>query len=273
MVYFAVSSMFFHEYPLEEIFDLICESGLDSMEFWVETPHFWLRDLPGDELASCIGKNPGLSVPSFHAPVLDLNPCSINPKVAAISVEYTLQAVSLAEQVGSSVITVHPGRRTARRPPSDADFRRFEYYMDRLEEASRGKGVTVSIENMERKINSLLCTPESVRELLDREEWLGFTLDVSHAMGASTEEVYTYLDLCHDRLSSIHLSRAENGTMHLPVAGNAEMADILSYISDLGYEGSITLEIEDQNFARDLSSEEKILILARELEFMRNSVG
>ena len=273
MVYFAVSSMFFHEYPLEEIFDLVSESGLDSMEFWVETPHFWLRDLPGDELASCIEKSPDLSVPSFHAPVLDLNPCSINPKVAAVSVEYTVQAVALAEQAGSSVITIHPGKRTAKRLPSEADYRRFEYYMDRLEEASRGKDVQVAIENMERKINSLLCTPEAVRELLDREEWLGFTLDVSHAMGTSIEEVYTYLDLCHDRLSTIHMSRADNGTMHLPVAGNQEMADILSYIHDLGYKGSVTLEIEDQNFAHELSSEEKILILAKELEFMRNSVG
>jgi len=264
--------MFFHEYPLDEIFDLVCESGLDSMEFWVETPHFWLRDLPEDELASCIERNPALSIPSFHAPVLDLNPCSINPEVAAISVEYTVRAVSLAERVGSKVITVHPGRRTAKRPPSHADYQRFEYYMDRLEEASRGKNVTVSIENMKRKINSLLCTPESVRELLDREEWLGFTLDISHAMGTSTEEVYRYLDLCQDRLSNIHMSRADGGTMHLPVAKNQVMADILNYICDLGYAGSITLEIEDRNFAHDLSSEEKVLILSRELEFMKKSV-
>jgi hypothetical protein len=51
------------------------------------------------------------------------------------------------------------------------------------------------------------------------------------------------------------------------------MADILVYICDLGYTGCITLEIEDRNFAHDLSSEEKIIILAGEVEFMRNSVG
>ncbi|HRX32811.1 MAG: sugar phosphate isomerase/epimerase [Methanoregulaceae archaeon] len=273
MVYFAVSSMFFHEYPLEEIFDLVCESGLDTLEFWMETPHFWLRDLPEDELAACIQKNPDRPIPSIHAPVLDLNPCSINPDVAAISVEYTERAISLAGRIGSGVVTVHPGRRTAKRSPSDADYRRFEYYLDRLEEVSRGKNVTVAIENMERKVNSLLCTPESVRELLDREEWLGFTLDVSHAMGTSTDEVYRYLDLCHDRLSNIHMSRSNGGTQHLPVRGSRMMADILVYICDLGYTGCITLEIEDRNFAHDLSSEEKIIILAGEVEFMRNSVG
>lgn len=273
MVYFAVSSMFFHEYQLEEIFDLVCESGLDTLEFWVETPHFWLRDLPEDELVTCINTNPAHPIPSIHAPVLDLNPCSINPEVAAISVEYAARAVSLAERIGSGVVTVHPGRRTAKRPPSDADYRRFECYVNRLEEVSRGKNVTVAIENMERKVNSLLCTPESVRELLDREEWLGFTLDISHAMGTSTDEVYRYLDLCHDRLSNIHMSRSDGGTRHLPVRGYQVMADILGYTCDLGYRGCITLEIEDRNFAHDLSSEEKVLILAGEVEFMRNSVG
>ncbi|HEU17532.1 MAG TPA: sugar phosphate isomerase/epimerase, partial [Methanolinea sp.] len=85
--------MFFHEYQLEEIFDLVCESGLDTLEFWVETPHFWLRDLPEDELVTCINTNPARPIPSIHAPVLDLNPCSINPEVAAISVEYAARAV------------------------------------------------------------------------------------------------------------------------------------------------------------------------------------
>jgi sugar phosphate isomerase/epimerase len=51
---FAVSTMFFHEYPCDHIFDYVAESGLDSLEFWVETPHFWLRDRPEGELAGCI---------------------------------------------------------------------------------------------------------------------------------------------------------------------------------------------------------------------------
>lgn len=273
MVYFSISSMFFHEYPLDEIFDLVGESGLDSMEFWVETPHFWLRSLPTRELVSCIENHPDLHVPSFHGPVLDLNPCSINPDVAAISVEQTINAIGLAERVGSDVITVHPGKRTAKRPPSDHDFQRFEYYLDRLQDASKGRSVQIAIENMEKKVNSMLCTPESVHELLDREEWLGFTFDVSHAMGTSTEEVYRYIDLCCDRLSNVHMSRADGRRMHLPVAGEGVMADILCYICDQGYDGSITLELDDQNFAHGLSSEEKILIISGELEFMRDSLA
>jgi sugar phosphate isomerase/epimerase len=273
MVRFAVSSMFFHEYTTAEIFDFVAESGLDTLEFWLETPHFWLRDLPVDELLSCIGSHPGFSPVTLHAPVLDLNPCSINPGVAALSIRSALSAIECAEEVGAAVLTLHPGRRTARRSPSGADYERFEHYIGALREATEGKPVQVAIENMERKVNSLLCTPESVRELLDREPWLSFTLDVSHAMGTSVEEVHTYIDLCHERLANVHISCAENGRMHLPPSGCPDCAGILRHLDEMKYTGPLTLEMEDMNFSHDLSSEEKIVVLMEQLAFMKEYIG
>jgi sugar phosphate isomerase/epimerase len=273
MVRFAVSSMFFHEYTTPEIFDFVAESGLDTLEFWLETPHFWLRDLPAGELRSCISSHPGFSPITMHAPVLDLNPCSINPGVAALSIRTAASAIECAEDAGASVITVHPGKRTARRSPSGADFERFELYIDVLRDASTGKSVQVSMENMERKVNSLLCTPEDVRDLLDREPWLSFTLDVSHAMGTSPEEVHTYIDLCHERLANVHISRAENGRMHLPPGGSPDSAAVLRHLDETGYTGPLTLEMEDMNFAHDLTSEEKIVVLMEQLAFMKEYIG
>ena len=269
MVQFAVSSMFFHEYQVEEIFDFVKEAGLDTMEFWVETPHFWLRDLPVADLSACMRDNPGLSPVTLHAPILDLNPCSINPRVATVSVDYTLEAIAIAEQVSAPVITIHPGRRTAKRTPSEADYERFDHYIDAVHSASAGKKVKIAIENMENKINSLLCTPSGVRELLDQEPWLHFTLDISHAMGVSTDEVTRYIDLCRDRLVNVHAGRASGGVMHLPLERKPEMAEILTYLAECGYQGHVTLEIEDMNFVHDLCSEEKILILMEEVSFMR----
>jgi Sugar phosphate isomerases/epimerases len=272
MVRFAVSSMFFHEYTTAEIFDFVGESGLDTLEFWLETPHFWLRDLPAGELHSCISSHPRFIPITVHAPVLDLNPCSINPGIAALSVKSAVSAIMCAEEAGAAVITLHPGKRTARRSPSGADFERFEHYIRVLGEASAGKSVKVAMENMERKVNSLLCTPEDVRELLDREPWLYFTLDVSHAMGTSTEEVHTYIDLCHDRLANVHISRAEDGRMHLPPGGNADIAGILRHLDESGYTGTLTLEMEDMNFSHVLTSEEKIVILMEQLAFMKKYI-
>lgn len=269
MVHFASSSLFFHEYPLPEVFDYMEEAGLDAMEFWVETPSFWLAGRPEDDLARCIAAHPGIGTINVHAPVLDLNPLSINPRVAAASVQYAVEAVGMAERIGAEVITLHPGRRTAKRVPGGPEFRRLSRYLGTLREASRGKRVRLALENMEKKVNFLLCSPEEMRELLDREPWLRFTLDVSHAMGTSIAEVNRYIDLCFHRLVNVHMSRASDGTMHLPIAGSDEMAGILHTLRDYGYEGTITLEIEDRNFPQELSSEEKILLLSGEVAFLR----
>jgi len=58
MVPLAVSSMFFHEYTTPEIFRYTRQSGLDGLEYWMETPHFWLRGLPVAEVVACRKRYP-----------------------------------------------------------------------------------------------------------------------------------------------------------------------------------------------------------------------
>ncbi|MEN6610618.1 MAG: sugar phosphate isomerase/epimerase family protein [Methanoregulaceae archaeon] len=264
--------MFFHEYDTREIFGFAREAGLTGLEFWIETPHFWLRGLPEQEVAAARSTNPSPMPLTIHAPILDLNPCSINPRVAEASVEYTVQAIGIAERLGASVLTVHPGRRTAKRPPGEADFERFRIYIGALRERAKASPVRIAIENMEPLVNSLLCTPDGVRELLDREPWLWFTLDVSHASGNESDEVFRYIELCRDRLANIHMSRANGGTMHFPIDGDAKSSRVLESLEEASYKGPITLEIEDRNFPRDLSSREKVAILEREVAFIRSAL-
>lgn len=268
MVSFSVASMFFHEYTLAEIFSFISRSGLDGMEFWLETPHFWLRDMPVNEVVACRREHPELTTFTVHAPILDLNPCSINPDVADISVEYAVRSLEIAGQMGAGVFTVHPGRRTAKRPPGEADFARFSHYISALRDAAMRDSIRVCMENMEPAVNSLLCTPGRMRELLDDEPWLFFTLDVAHALSKSEEEPIRYIELCHDRLVNVHISRAEGKILHLPLARSPVMARVMDSLRDHGYTGSLTLEIEDLNLGRPYSSDEKIALLADDCAFM-----
>lgn len=269
----AASSMFFHEYPLDEIFDMVAGAGLDTLEFWVETPHFWTRGQPVAELEACISRHSRMAPLSVHAPILDLNPCSINPGVALVSLEYTLAAMTLADRIGAAVVTVHPGRRTAKRSPSGPDFRRLDHFLSVLGDRAHATQARVAIENMEEKVNSLLCTPDAVRDLLDREPWLSFTLDVSHAMARSLETVAAYIELCGDRLAMVHLSLAQDGALHLPVDASPRIAAVLGWLSDAGFDGVISFEIEDRTFDHDLSSEEKVLLLSRQASFVRGCLG
>ena len=269
MVSFSVASMFFHEYTVNEIFSFVSRTGLNAMEFWLETPHFWLRDLPVDEVISSKNEHPGIETLTVHSPVLDLNPCSINPEVAQVSVEYAVQSIAIARQLGSDVLTVHPGRRTAKRPPSDADFARFDHYISVLRDAVKGNFVKIGMENMEPIVNSLLCTPERMRRLLDDEPWLFFTLDVAHAMAKSDNEAIRYIELCHDRLVNVHISRFDHGKAHYPLERHASMIKVMESLKDHHYNGSLTLEIEDLNLERTLSYNEKIALIAQDCAFMQ----
>ena len=269
MTAYGVSSMFFHEYTSEEIFSFAAQAGLDGIEYWLETPHFWLRDLPADELIACRRAHPEIATFTIHTPVLDLNPCSINPEVAEISVAHAVRSLEMAQALGASVLTVHPGRRTAKRPPGDADRARFDHYIAALRETALKDTVTVAIENMEPAINSLICTPERMREVLDAEPWLKFTLDTSHALAASEETAMQYIDLCSDRLANVHISRAGNGRLHLPLDRSPVIAKIIRKLRDCHYRGGLMLEIDDLNFGKPFSYEEKCAVLAKDNAFMR----
>ncbi len=268
MVSFSVASMFFHEYSIPEIFSLVSRTGLDAMELWLETPYFWLQDLPVDDVIACRKAHPGIRVMTVHSPILDLNPCSINPDVADISVDYTIRSLRIAEQLGAPVLTVHPGRRTAKRPPGNADLVRFNQYISVLHEAVEGSPVKIAMENMEPAINSMLCTPERMRTILDDEPWLFFTFDVAHACSKSEEEALRYIELCHDRLVNVHISRFDHGKAHFPLDRYPSIARVMASLKDHHYNGCLTLEIEDLNLARPLSAEEKISLLARDCAFM-----
>lgn len=273
MVRCSASTMFFHEYPVETIMGHAESATLDAIEFWLETPHFWLRGMPEAELSSALAAHPRLQLASIHAPILDLNPCSINPRVADASVAYAIEAVAFAERHGVEVVTVHPGRRTAKRPPSPDDYRRFDRLIAALRNAASGTGVRVAIENMERRVNNFLSSPDEVRRLLDREDWLWFTLDVSHAMGTSLDEVGSFMEQCGDRLANVHLSRASDGLMHLALSGHPDGRAVLEMLRDTRYDGPITLELEDLRLDRTYTAGEKVALLASECAFIRSVTG
>jgi len=126
------------------------------------------------------------------------------------------------------------------------------------------------MENMENRVNSLVCTPEEMRALLDREEWLSFTLDLSHATTGGPGVASRYIDLCGERLVNVHVSASRDGKLHLPPSGDPGVSGILHRLSGSGYKGHLTLEIEDLALQQGLSYQEKIALLSHESGFMRD---
>ncbi|MBQ3684209.1 MAG: sugar phosphate isomerase/epimerase [Methanomicrobium sp.] len=184
---YSVSTMFFHEYTLEDILRSALGAGCDSVEFWLETPTFWVNEMPKDYMSNpdtaadrylkeLFGSFPELSPITVHTPVLDLNPCSVNPDVARVSTLWARRALITAHNLGAEVLTLHPGRRTAKRQPGGYDYLNLCRFLDSVDAAGKelkakngagNAGVMVAIENMQPAINALLTTPEQMKYFLD----------------------------------------------------------------------------------------------------------
>ena len=264
------SSMFFHDYELQEIFDYTEQAGMHTLEFWIETPDFWLNGTKPDILRACMEKHPGFLPINVHAPVLDLNPCSINPHVAEVSIMYAVRAIELAAKIHADVVTLHPGRRTTHRKAGEADFNRFTHYLDEIRSAASQTGIRISIENMEKRVNSIIGTPAEMRNVLDEYPFLWFTFDIAHALLESEKTALKFIECCHERIANVHASGCKADAVHIPVSMDESAREILGHLNDSGYDGVITLELDDLTFGRHLSAGEKISILANERKIIED---
>lgn len=263
--------MFFHEYEPQEIFAAVDTAGADSIEFWMETPAFWMRGADAGELADLLGRYPHFRKIAMHAPVFELNPCSFNPKIADLTTEYTLACMEILEQLGGGILTVHPGKRTAKRPISPIDKERFAHYIERVGNASAGSSVTVALENMPPAVNAHMVTADEIRRVLDEYGWLSFTWDYAHA--CLTEDPFSFPRECGERIVNIHTSKGGQKTMHSPLAGTPQAGQLKSVLSAMRYHGMMTFELEDLSFLPHSASlcpcpltyEEKIAVLTREV--------
>ncbi|MEM2787945.1 MAG: sugar phosphate isomerase/epimerase, partial [Archaeoglobaceae archaeon] len=117
------SSMFLYEYSTDMIAKACEVAGYEGIEFWVETPYFWVdRSL---EKLDCFS---GMKL-EFHAPVLDLNPVSVNNDLCELTLKETLYTISLASKTKAELVTIHAGKRSAYREPVWADYNSLHKYL------------------------------------------------------------------------------------------------------------------------------------------------
>jgi sugar phosphate isomerase/epimerase len=261
--------MFFHDASLERIIQAIRLTGADSTEFWLETPDFWLNDLDEDRLRAILKEYPAKTPLSIHAPVLDLNPCSINPDIRAASIEWISRSILLSKRLGARVCTIHPGKRTAKRPPGKVDYERINEMLDIIGPVAEESGVKVAIENMEPAVNALLTTPDEVMNLLDARPWLWFTLDIAHAAILGTDAIKAFIEKTGGRIANIHLSSGGKGGMHMMVSSDPQTRKFVEIIDQSAYDQLITLEINDLTLPSVLNYQEKVTLLRDEIKLVR----
>jgi sugar phosphate isomerase/epimerase len=259
------------EYPLDEIMDIMLKAGIKSVEFWAETPFFWMDrndEASVTELKKAISIMPDGC--TLHAPVMDLNPSSYNDLVQEATIKETLWSIELGKAVGARVVTIHPGKRTAHRKPTDEDWKKFERYLGICLEKAKSMNVNLSLENSMPGVSSMCSNPVEMKEVLDKFPGLFFTFDVVHAFLNSRKTALSFIDELHDRIINVHVGAPHNGKPHYPAHYEKKMEIVLQRLRDNSYNGDLTIEIDDKTYPAQLSREDKITELIREREYLES---
>lgn len=267
----SCSSLFMWEYHLFDIMDILLKAGIESVEFWTETPFFWMsrnNENAIEELIRTISIMPHGC--TLHAPVMDLNPASYNDLVHEATIKETLWSIELGKTMGARVVTIHPGKRTAHRKPTNEDWRKFERYLEISLEKAKSLGVNISLENSMPGVQSMCSNPVEMKEVLDKFPGLFFTFDVVHAFLNSRRTALSFIDKLGDKIINVHVGAPHNGKPHYPAHYEKKMEIVLQRLCDMGYNGDLTIEIDDQTFPAQLSREDKINELIREREYLES---
>ena len=272
---FLFSTMFLYEFALPTIFQACVEAEYDGVEFWVETPHFWLTREVCLQSASRHGEaihvsRAGLErysefILAVHAPVLDLNPCSVNRNVAELTLKETLYTIALSKKLGCRYVTIHAGRRSAAREPVDEDWKVLDRYLRVSSRYAEIKGVRLLLENSEPRVNSLCSRAVEIRQYVSLYG-TGVTLDVSHALKAG--EFENMLELM-DFVKNVHVSGWDSSGRHVASRRSQKVEEALKKIAETGYDGLVTVELDDLGYGL-MDYRAKIEELKKEREFLES---
>ena len=198
----------------------------------------------------------GLSVEVVHAPFLLLT----RRVFGTDPMGKIYRSVQLAEQLGASLVVIHPPYRWQVR------FRRW--VEESLAEFSAVTGVAVAVENMfPVKLPGRGVTFHAGQELEDLDQYPYLVLDTSHAAVAGLDILGLY-ERYRDKLLHIHLSNnaGRGWDSHLPVyqEGVLPLGQFLGVLAGDGFAGTISLELDLRPYAEDERALHEVLVRNRE---------
>jgi len=267
----SCASLFLWDYSVHDLIEILLEAGIESVEFWAETPDFWKNrnnEKALVKLVEAISMMPGGC--NLHAPILDLNPSSYNDLVHEATIKETLWSIELAKRMRAQVVTIHAGKRTVHRTPTNEDRIKFRRYLTESLEKAMSLDIRIAIENSMPDISNMCSRPDEVKEILEEFPGLYFTFDVVHASIQSPLVALSFIEELSSKIINGHVSAPHNGKPHFASNRNRNMGIVLNALRDSGYNGNLTIEIDDKTYSKQLSREDKVQELIRERKYLES---
>jgi sugar phosphate isomerase/epimerase len=271
----SCSSLFLWDYSIDKIIEILALAGIESIEFWAETPEFWMHRYEPDAVYHLKETISTLTDHcTVHVPILDMNASSYNEHVCRATIKETLWAIDLSSMLEASVLTIHPGHRTVHRTPTAMDRDRFFIYLTVCTAYAHEKGVILALENLTKGTQSMCYDPAQMTDVLTRYPDLMMTLDIAHALQSGADNALEFINRLGDRIVNVHSGDIYNGFPHYPgyMNRNPENIKILKTLQNSGYNNDLTIEIDDKLLDGCLSESDKISVLVNEKRFLVQSI-
>jgi sugar phosphate isomerase/epimerase len=244
----------FFRQPLREAFRHIAGAGFEGVEVMVtqdpftQEPHL-LAELAADH---------GLHVEAIHAPFL-----LVTRRVWGTEPTGKIyRAVHLAEEVGASLVVIHP--------PYRWQTRYQRWVQTQLAGFAERTGVTVAIENMFplRLRGEVGLRFHAEQEFEDLETYPAIVLDTSHAAVAGLD-LHEAVRRYRGQIRHIHLSNnaGRGWDSHLPLDQEGGVLPLEEFLDDLtakGYAGNVSLELDLRSWMQDERALREVLVRNRE---------
>jgi sugar phosphate isomerase/epimerase len=250
----ALSTGSLYTYGLDRVFGLAKGAGFDGIEVLVDGR--W-DTRQADYLKRLMDRH-GLPIVSLHSPFhLRRIPGWEQDPLWRLK-----RTVELAEDLGARVVVAHPPRgwlRISLRVMGASTQRGFwvglplswfvgrpyaRWLCDELESFQRETEVTVAVENMPcRRIGPLSFDLYQMARLETLERFRHLTLDTTHLATHGIDIIQAYERLA-GRVAHVHLSNYNGREHRLLQDGHLPLADFLHRLSQDGYRGIVTLEVQ-----------------------------
>ena len=210
----GVSSKLMQGFPLEEILRLASVTGFEGVEIWMhQAEESGMSAAALKKLAADLGL-----ILQVHLDTRDVNLTSSNKAIREASIAQALSAIDFSADLGSRIITAHPGRITGGKELITRE-RLWELQIEAFTALScraDQRNVLVCVENMENEKGEFVLFESDVRRITQSvgSAGLGVTLDVAHlaSHGDTTQEVAAWTL----PVNNVHISQA-GAKMHLPI--------------------------------------------------------
>lgn len=218
-------------WDLERTFGTIAEAGFDAVELMVtRDPRTQTAEVPAE-----LARREGLTFVALHAPMLVVTKRVWGPNFLRI----VDRSVELAKDLGTNLVVVHP--------PFLWDVKYQAWLLGDVEAYEARQGVSIAVENMfhlwvrDRPVRGhRWMSPEDVAQFPD------VTLDTSHC-GVDGVDILRALEVVAPHLSHVHLSdsKLDHRDNHaLPGAGVLPLGAFLDRLPEVGYQGTVALELD-----------------------------